>query len=54
MQPDPAPVPPQFFGPTADLTGPETADPAELNRRNTAATKALRTTAAAASEGPST
>lgn len=26
--PDPAPIPPQFFGPTADLSAPETAEPA--------------------------
>ena len=46
LQPDPAPVPPQFFGPTADLSTPETPDPALLNRRNSAATRAATTAAA--------
>ncbi len=27
-EPDPAPIPPQFFGPTADLSTPETSEPA--------------------------
>ncbi len=41
--PDPAPIPPQFFGPTADLSAPETPEPARatLTANPTAAKAAV-------------
>lgn len=50
MQPDPAPIPPQFFAQTADLSAPATADPVPNRAANAATRNAVNAARLAAAE----
>ncbi len=49
--PDPAPIPPQFFGPTADLSAPETPEPARATLTASASSARAAVNAARLQQG---